>query len=123
MNKNIVAIINQKGGVGKTTTAVNFAAGLAMRGKEVLLIDLDPQAHASIGLGFDSTTFKYYIADVIAGRKSLKETAIPTNVEHLFLVPSLIHLDKEEMLLIPKYFKESLLKKALNSCEYDYVII
>jgi len=72
MNKNIIAIINQKGGVGKTTTSINFAAGLANKNYRVLLIDLDPQAHSTIGLGIEPETFQASISDVLAKKQPIK---------------------------------------------------
>ncbi len=95
MNK-IIAIINQKGGVGKTTTTVNLASGLAMEGKKVLIIDLDPQAHATIGLGIDPAGYKTTIADVLLRKKEIKDTALETKIKNLYLLPSHIHLDKVE---------------------------
>ncbi|HOD97345.1 MAG TPA: AAA family ATPase [Syntrophales bacterium] len=72
MNKNIISIINQKGGVGKTTTSINFSAGLARKGKKTLLIDLDPQAHSTIGLGIEPESFTASITDVLAKKKPIK---------------------------------------------------
>jgi len=123
MNKNIIAIINQKGGVGKTTTSINFAAGLARKGKKTLLVDLDPQAHSTIGLGIEQESFSASISDVLAKKKPIKETILKTRVENLFIVPSHIRLDKIEQQLSPELFRETFLKKALNTVDFDYIII
>jgi len=123
MNKNIIAIINQKGGVGKTTTSINFAAGLARQGKKTLLVDLDPQAHSTIGLGIEPESFTTSISDVLAKKKSIKDTILKTKVENLFIVPSHIRLDKVEQQLSPELFRETVLKKALNTINFDYIVI
>ena len=123
MNKNIIANINQKGGVGKTTTSINIAAGLARKGKKTLLVDLDPQAHSTIGLGIEQESFSASISDVLAKKKPIKETILKTRVENLFIVPSHIRLDKIEQQLSPELFRETFLKKALNTVSFDYIII
>lgn len=123
MNKNIVAIINQKGGVGKTTTSINFAAGLARQGKKTLLIDLDPQAHSTIGLGIEPESFTFSISDVLAKKKPIAETILPSKAENLFIVPSHIRLDKIEQQLAPELFRETFLKRAIDSLDFDYMVI
>jgi len=123
MNKNIIAIINQKSGVGKTTTSINFSAGLARAGKKTLLIDLDPQAHSTIGLGIEPGSFTSSITDVLVKKKSIKETILPTKAENLFIVPSRIRLDKIEQQLAPELFREAFLKKAINGLDFDYIVI
>jgi chromosome partitioning protein len=123
MNKDIIAIINQKGGVGKTTTSINFAAGLAKRGKKTLLIDMDPQGHSTVGLGIEPESFTASISDVLSKKKSIKEAILPANTENLFIVPSHIRLDKIEQQLAPELFRETFLKKAIVNLDFDYIVI
>lgn len=119
----IIAIINQKGGVGKTTTSINLASGLANKGKRVLLVDLDPQAHSTIGLGVEPGSFNSAITDVLLNKKNIKEAIIDTKVKNLSIIPSNIHLDMTEQVITPKMFKETFLSKAINNLNYDYIII
>jgi len=121
--KKIIAVINQKGGVGKTTTSINFAAGLARQGHQVLLIDLDPQAHSTIGLGIEPGTYKLAIHDVLINKQKISDTILKTTVENLDLVPSHIRLDRAEQQLTPEMFKESRLNKALQNLDYDFIVI
>jgi len=123
MEKKIVAVINQKGGVGKTTTSINFAAGLARQGKKTLLIDLDPQAHSTIGLGIEPESFTYSISDVLAKKKPITETILPSKTENLFIVPSHIRLDKIEQQLAPELFRETFLKRAIDPLDFDFMVI
>ena len=120
----IIAIINQKGGVGKTTTSINLASGFAMRGQRVLLIDLDPQAHSTIGLGIEPESYQFGIHDVLLKKKEIKEVILESKIENLFLAPSHILLDKVEYQLTPELFKETFLHKAIkNLDEYDYIVM
>ncbi|WP_028322560.1 ParA family protein [Desulfatiglans anilini] len=121
--KKIIAVINQKGGVGKTTTSINFAAGLARQGHRVLLIDLDPQAHSTIGLGIEPGTYKLAIHDVLINKQKIGDTILKTTVQNLDLVPSHIRLDRAEQQLTPEMFKESRLNKALQNLDYDFIVI
>ena len=121
--KRIIAVTNQKGGVGKTTTSINFACALALRGKHVLLIDLDPQAHSTIGLGIEPGTYQYAIHDVLVNKKDIREAVLGTQVRGLDLVPSHIRLERAEQQLTPEMFKESRLHKAMRNLDYDCVII
>ena len=121
--KRIIAVANQKGGVGKTTTSINFACALALKGKRVLLIDLDPQAHSTIGLGIEPGTYQYAIHDVLVNKKDILAVTLGTQIEGLDLVPSHIRLERAEQQLTPEMFKESRLHKAMRNLDYDCVII
>ncbi len=119
----IVAITNQKGGVGKTTTAVNFSSALARRRHRVLLIDLDPQAHATIGMGIEPGTYQHAIHDVLINKKDIREIVVSTREDHLFVAPSHIRLDRAEQQLIPEMYRESILHKAIADLDYDFIVI
>lgn len=121
-----IAIINQKGGTGKTTTAVNLAAGLARLDHKVLLIDLDPQAHATYGLGVDLDESELPTISEVLGEESLPimEILLPTCEENLKLAPSDIRLARTARLLDSRTFRESVLKKVIAKVEgFDYIII
>jgi chromosome partitioning protein len=123
MNNNIIAIINQKGGVGKTTTSINFAAGLARRDKKTLLVDLDPQGHSTVGLGIEPESFTASISDVLSRKKPIQDAILELPTKNLFIVPSHIRLDKIEQQLAPELFRETFLKKAIANLDFDYVVI
>lgn len=122
----IVAIVNQKGGCGKTTTAINAAAAFAELGKRVLLVDFDPQAHATIGLGCDSDSLDKTIYDVLARPNTpLSSVVIPTGVAGLSLAPCSVLLASAELELIGRPGKELLLARALQTVRdsYDLCVI
>ncbi|HEY8422161.1 MAG TPA: AAA family ATPase [Thermoclostridium sp.] len=121
----IIAIANQKGGVGKTTTAVNLSSCLAVKGKKVLLIDIDPQGNTTSGLGIDKTNIKKSIYDVIINDLPIKETFIQTKVNNLVLSPSNIQLAGAEVELVSIISRETRLKHALENVKsnFNYIII
>ena len=121
----VIAIANQKGGVGKTTTAVNLAACLAAKGRRVLLIDSDPQGNATSGLGFDKRDIKKCIYDAIINDLPMQEVIRKTAYANLDIVPATIQLAGAEIELVSLMNREGRLKNSLERVKhaYDYVII
>ena len=121
----IMAIINQKGGVGKSTTAINLSAALGELGKQVLLVDLDPQGNSSSGLGIEKSQVNNCIYDVLLNDVPIEEVIIPDVCEGLDLVPATINLAGAEVELVAEMARENRLKDAVGSLrgKYDYVFI
>ena len=121
----IVSFSNQKGGVGKTTTCVNMAAYLAVAGKKVLLVDIDPQGNATTGLGFSKGTLKKSVYNVIIDEEEVKDNVLSTEIEGLFILPANIDLAGAEVELVYKKSREKVLKTALEKVrkDYDYIMI
>ena len=111
----VIAVANQKGGVGKTTTTVNLGAALAEMGYRVLVIDLDPQGNATTGLGIDARNFELSMYDVIMREAPLEDCIEPTSVKNLFVAPATIDLAGIEIELVPAFSRELKLKRAIDA--------
>lgn len=121
----IIAIANQKGGVGKTTTTVNLAACLSRLGKKVLLVDIDPQGNSTSGLGIDKRRCEKTVYDCLINEEKMENTAIPTAYENLDICPSNLDLSGAEIELISVMGRENRLKDSLAGVrdKYDYILI
>ncbi len=127
----IIALVNQKGGVGKTTTSINLSASLGMLGKKVLLIDLDPQGNSTTGLGIEKGDIKYSVHDLLVGNADLKDVILKTRFRNLFIIPATISLAganielMEKSRMDPTFVKNNQLKERLGMANqmFDYILI
>ncbi|MBP5707199.1 MAG: ParA family protein, partial [Spirochaetales bacterium] len=123
MNSKVITIANQKGGVGKTTTAINLSASVAVQGRKVLVIDFDPQGNCSSGLGVDKNNNTIY--EALMGKSAVKDCIRQTKIENLFVIPANINLTGASVELAKAEKREYYLKKVIDSVrdEYNYVFI
>jgi len=121
----VIAIANQKGGVGKTTTAVNLSACLAYKGKKVIVIDVDPQGNTTSGLGIEKKNVGKSIYDVIINDESIESTLMKTMIDNLYICPSNIQLVGAEVELVSVISRETRMKAAIEDIrdKYDFIII
>ena len=125
MPTTIVAIANQKGGVGKSTTAINLGAGLAYQGERVLLVDLDSQGNTTSGLGIDRSAIEYSTYDLLVEDVPIEDVVEPSSVRELFVVPATIELAGAEIELVSMFSREARLGKSLEPIadDYDFVLV
>lgn len=119
----VFAVANQKGGVGKTTTTVNLGACFAELGQRVLIVDLDPQANASTGLGLNPRQLDYSLYDVLLQGVPMEDVIEPTSVKQLYVAPASLDLAGAEIELVPAFSRETKLKEAIASVADDYDIV
>jgi chromosome partitioning protein len=119
----VIAIVNQKGGVGKSTTAVNLGASLALLGRRVLVVDIDPQGNTTTGVGIDKRAVERDVYSVLLQNVALAEVVRPTEVENLSIVPATLNLAGAEVELVSTLQRENRLKSALSAVLGDYDII
>jgi chromosome partitioning protein len=120
-----IAIANQKGGVGKSTTAINLGAALALQGERILLVDLDPQGNATSGLGIDRASIDESVYDILVSEVPAEDVIEPTSVRNLHVIPATIDLAGAEIELVSTFSREQRLRNALKDlgAEYDFIII
>lgn len=121
----IIALVNQKGGVGKSTTAVNLGAALAVLGKRILVVDSDPQGNTTTGFGIDKTQLRHDVYDVLLQEASIEDIIVGTELEGLSLVPATINLAGAEIELVSALSRETRLRQAVRrvAANYDFVFI
>jgi chromosome partitioning protein len=121
----VIAIVNQKGGVGKSTTAVNLGASLALMGRRVLVVDIDPQGNTTTGVGIDKRSVERDVYNILLHHVPVADVTLPTEVENLAIVPATLNLAGAEVELVSVMQRENRLKSALSSVlrEYDDILI
>jgi chromosome partitioning protein len=123
MAKHVIAVLNQKGGVGKTTTTINLAAYLSRAGRSVLVCDIDPQANTTSGLGVDKHSLEATLYDVLFSRAEANQTIKQVSSHGIFLLPANPNLAGAEVELVPLSGRELRLKTVVDNLDYDYVLI